>query len=137
MILPAWHDIEEYHIVIKHDGEVAVMCDSKVLKHINNSIVNTATGLENASVYKVMLFGSYARQDNTDESDIDYMVILDNSKEDIKAFKRQMLSATDKLSLDNDVVISLLVRDKESFVSLQDKLPLYKNILREGISLYG
>lgn len=70
MILPAWHDIEEYRIVIKHDGEVAVMCDSKVLKHINNSIVNTATGLENASVYKVMLFGSYARQDNTGEARI-------------------------------------------------------------------
>jgi len=113
------------------------MCDSKVLKHINNSIVSTATGMKNASVYKVVLFGSYARQDNTDESDIDYMVILDNPKEQIKEFKREMINATDRLSLDNDVVISLLVRDKESFVSLQDKLPLYKNIMREGIALYG
>ncbi|MGM9579865.1 MAG: nucleotidyltransferase domain-containing protein [Anaerovibrio sp.] len=113
------------------------MCDMRMLSDINKSVVDGVLGIDKAAVYKVILFGSYARNEATDESDIDYMVIFDKPQSDLKSLRKQILNISERVSYDNDVVVSILVRDKESFELQKHVLPLYKNIAREGILLYG
>ena len=113
------------------------MCSIKTLDSINKAVVDGAMKYGSNALYKVFLYGSYARQDYDSESDIDYMVVMDGNPADMKKLRRQMLNVSEQISYDNDVVVSVLVRDKNTFEAQKNILPLYKNILQEGVALYG
>ena len=65
------------------------------------------------------------------------MVVMDGNPTDMKKLRREMLNVSEQISYDNDVVVSVLVRDKNTFEAQKNILPLYKNILQEGVALYG
>jgi hypothetical protein len=46
-----------------------------------------------------------------------------------------LISFTTKLDLKYDVVVSLYVKERETFYKWKNILPFYKNVAREGISL--
>lgn len=104
---------------------------------INSDVVRAALSIGDKLVDKIYLFGSYARNDYDEESDIDYMIIIDCPNSDVSMYNEKMLEKSDEIGLDNDILVSVLVRDKQSFDKGKEYVPLYKNILREGVTLYG
>lgn len=44
---------------------------------------------------------------------------------------------TSDISLEQEVLLSVLLRDKKHFEDNLDFLPFYKNILKEGVMVYG
>ena len=113
------------------------MCTAEKLQNINKQVVNDVLNMADVQVNKIILFGSYARQEQTNESDIDYMVILDMPQDELRKIRKEMSAISEHISFDQDVVISILARDKNSFEEQKESLPLYQNILREGEVLYG
>ena len=113
------------------------MCSIRTLDNINRAVADGAMKYGSNALYKVFLYDSYARQDYDSESDIDYMVVMDGNSADMKKLRREMLNVSEQISYDNDVVVSVLVRDKNTFEMQKNILPLYKNILQEGVALYG
>ena len=85
---------------------------------------------------KIILYGSYARGDNTEESDIDIMILLDCDKAEIEEFRDKTYDMANDISLDEDVFLSILLRDNKHFQENLDVLPFYKNIMREGVTVY-
>ncbi len=65
------------------------------------------------------------------------MVILDMPQDKLKEIRKEMSTISEHISFDQDVVISILARDKSSFEEQKEILPLYQNILLEGEVLYG
>ncbi len=65
------------------------------------------------------------------------MVILDMPQDKLKEIRKEMSTIFEHISFDQDVVISILARDKSSFEEQKEILPLYQNILLEGEVLYG
>lgn len=81
---------------------------------------------------EVILFGSYARGDYTEGSDIDLLVLLDRLDEP-EAERERYLSAICELSLKYDTVVSVVPMDYRVFRS--KKTPLTLNVTREGVRL--
>lgn len=80
----------------------------------------------------VIVFGSVARGDNTDESDIDLLVLLDRIDNDV--------AEGDRLSDFAFENIMRLERDIFAMAATEDELahsgkPLFRNIRREGIRI--
>lgn len=90
------------------------MAEIKGYKQINtitNEIVSEVLHLLQNNVYKIVLYGSYARGDFTSESDIDIMILLNCRKEQVMQYRKQISQLSSRIGLKNDIEISLLLRD--------------------------
>ncbi len=84
---------------------------------------------------QVILYGSCARGNFAQDSDIDLMVLLDVPDEDIKAERRRMDDISDELDMTYDVVLAPVF---QSFRLYQQYMPVsafYQNVQREGVRL--
>lgn len=107
------------------------------IRIITEEIVDETRKLLKDNIYKIVLYGSCARGDFGSESDIDIMIIMNCGKEEISHYRKQISKVASRIGLKNDIEISLLLRDRDTFECSQDVLPFYKNIQREGVALYG
>jgi predicted nucleotidyltransferase len=84
----------------------------------------------------IILFGSYAKGDYDDKSDIDILALIDED-EDLIKYDKEILRINVDLSIEHDVDLSIIIAGNTDFILNQAVIPLYKNIDREGISIYA
>ena len=85
----------------------------------------------------VILYGSYARGDFTEESDIDIMILSDLTDEELKEYGTILSYMTYDFNTDNELEIMPYVKEKEHYTKWIENYPFYSNIHREGVELYG
>ena len=81
---------------------------------------------------EIILFGSYARGDFLDGSDIDVVLLLENLT-DIFMEREKYFPIICRISLENDTVVSIVPFDFDEFQ--RKRTPLILNIKKEGIPL--
>lgn len=86
------------------------------------------------SILAIILYGSVARNDNTDESDIDIVIIIKNEMDD--ATKERFIHWSAELDLRYDRVFSIIDIQEENMEKWGNVLPFYQNIQKEGIVLW-
>ena len=84
---------------------------------------------------KIIIFGSYARGDYDDESDIDFMVLVENR--DLKKFEDIILDIEVDLSIKYGKLPSIFIYNADDYYSDIDVIDLLKNIESEGIEFYA
>jgi predicted nucleotidyltransferase len=84
---------------------------------------------------RVILYGSYARGDYTQDSDIDIMIIAHIPTSDRNKEREIIRESLNYIDLEYDMVISLNVADCMTFYKYADDLPFYMNVLKEGVEL--
>jgi uncharacterized protein len=80
---------------------------------------------------EIILFGSYARGDFTNESDINLILLLD--KIDASRERAKYSSVISRISLKYDTVVSVIPIEYEEFH--RKRTPLILNVNREGIKV--
>ncbi len=98
--------------------------------------------LEMKSIYglhlqKIILYGSYARGDFTQESDIDIMILVNMSEEEIAEKRHELSDITFDYNFDNDIQIMPIVKNVEHFNRWLGAYPFYNNVQNEGVELYA
>ena len=86
---------------------------------------------ERYNVASVLVYGSKARGDDSPDSDIDVMIVLDDYTPRIEAAVDEMVY---DINLDHDCLISVVIfgrRELEEGPMAES--PLYKRILAEGV----
>ena len=111
------------------------MCDPSVLEYITSKVVLAAKESLGDKLDRVILYGSYARGDFDDESDIDIMVLADIPLESRGSERDKIRMLLGYIDLDNDVVLSLNVTDCTTFYQYVDILPFYTNVENDGVIL--
>jgi len=112
------------------------MCNQITLDQITSKVTQTAKNSLGNKLEKVILYGSYARGDYDDESDIDIMVLADIPAEDKwKVYMSHFNELASRLGLEKDVLISIHVQDIFTFNKYADYLPFYIRVAKEGVVL--
>lgn len=111
------------------------MCTKSQLNIITTAVADEAKRLLGDKLDAVVLYGSYARGDYDDESDIDIMVRVDCKQEERFDYSRMFTRLISDLSLEHDVTVSLNIVDSYTFNRYRNYLPFYKNVEREGVKI--
>lgn len=111
------------------------MCAENQLEKILSTIASQAKSLFADKLNSVILFGSYARGDFDNESDIDIMILADIADVDVNSFTRQIYEKIFHLELEYDCVLSLCVVPHDRFNKFKSILPFYRNVDREGVKI--
>ena len=85
--------------------------------------------------FDVILFGSYARMDADEGSDIDVMFLVDASRRSIAEKHWQIGEAAADILMDYGVVVSPIVENRAYYRENADFLPFFKNVEREGVRI--
>ena len=113
------------------------MCTSSELVKINQKVIELYNKICGDSLDRIYLYGSYARGDNNSQSDIDYAAIMHGSREDVQKYLKPLWEAVDDIDIEYAVIVSPTIIPYDDFYGMQDVLPYYRNIMKEGVLLSG
>ena len=84
----------------------------------------------------VILYGSYARGDFTQESDVDIMVLVDLSEDKMDEYSDALAEVDYEYNVNYDIWMMPVVKNVEHFNRWVSAYPFYSNVQREGVVLY-
>ncbi len=86
---------------------------------------------------EIILYGSYARNQQTHESDLDIMFLFDENEDKIAKYRDQIVDIMVDLSLKYDVVVSITENSVQNFNAYVSYVPFYSNVYNEGVEIYA
>lgn len=102
---------------------------------IMKDIVSGLQRIAKKDLKAIFLYGSYARGDYSQESDIDIAVLLNCDRIEMKKYTDALADLMVDLNLKHDILISFCCIPHAEFTEKKGILPFYKNIEREGVNL--
>ena len=86
---------------------------------------------------KIILYGSHARGDYKGYSDLDIMVLADVDEHEYRVLEGEIDRTASDIGLEHDMIISVMLNNENLFMSRLPISPFYRNVLSEGIEIYG
>lgn len=109
---------------------------NSVMRELLYKLVNGLKTIYGNELKKVIVYGSYARGQGDEESDLDIMVLVNFNAEEIRARRNDVLDLVVVLTTRYGKVLSILENNYEYYYEWIDVLPFFKNVEREGICIY-
>jgi len=106
---------------------------NKLFSELNKNMAN----LFGDKLRKIILYGSYAKNKQNKESDIDFFVLVDDTEENLRNNKYRIADIMANLSLNHDILVSITEETYGRYREYSEILPFYKNIREEGVEIYG
>lgn len=102
-----------------------------ILRQMDN-IYNSVFGND---IVKILLYGSYARGDFREGSDIDLVAIVLGSRKELQDGLKEIWNLSEELEMEYGIIVSPTVIPYEEFEKYKTDLPYYRNILKEGVDI--
>lgn len=111
------------------------MCTQAMLTEILNKIVSYSKDIFEDNLTDVILFGSYARGDFDEESDVDVLIVADLPSEEMQNYRSRLDSICGEMLFDYGILVSIIEKDYDTYNRYSQILPFYKNIAKEGVKI--
>ena len=111
------------------------MCTKSQLNEILQRVVAESKTIFGTNLNSVILFGSYAREDFDEESDIDVLILVDLPSDRLANYRAHIDSLCGELLFEYGTVVSAIEKDLKTYNQYADVLPFYKNIVKDGVKI--
>ena len=108
------------------------MCTESQLSKISKAMVECYRVVYGSDIVEIILYGSYARGDYAEDSDIDIVAVVHGMRETLQEKLKAVWDVSAELGLENDIVVSPTVIPYDEFMKYKQALPYYRNIAEEG-----
>ena len=85
---------------------------------------------------RVILYGSYARGDYEEYSDVDVMVLAHIERNMTPKYRMGMSKISSRIGLEDDVHVSFIIDSADFFNANAKTLGFYRNVIKDGRLLY-
>ena len=82
---------------------------------------------------KVIVYGSFARGDYQDNSDVDVMILVDLPEEEIKKMENDVYDTAFEIEMDTGIDIFPVIKNETQYEYWAEVLPYYRNVREEGL----
>ena len=113
------------------------MCSQEQTRSIMTQVAEMAKKVFPNQQSETILYGSYARGDYDSESDVDVMLLVDIPRTELSRYKAPFNQLSTELGLAYDVLITITLKDRETFERYFNAVPFYQTIRKGGVSLVG
>ena len=111
-------------------NEITVLSEEE--KRAINELIEGLKDLYRENLSRVILYGSKARGDATEDSDIDILIILKRFDRWDEEFEK-VFSIVNEICYEHELLISYVIKSENEFTNRNT--PLLLNVRREGIVL--
>ncbi|MCD8082320.1 MAG: nucleotidyltransferase domain-containing protein [Clostridiales bacterium] len=116
---------------------VIFVCTRSELSTILSELAKSYRRTYGSNLQKVILYGSYARGDYREDSDIDVAAIVKGPRRELQDELKKVWDVSHDLGLEYGTIVSPTVIPYDEFEAMKDDLPYYKNIETEGVVVGG
>jgi uncharacterized protein len=117
---------------------MAITEDKKeYVNRIMDEVVYSMQDLFGDELRQVILFGSYARGEQEEYSDMDIMVLVNLSDEELSQYNNDLAEIMTNISIKYGVLPSIIDKNYEHFYHWLPVLPFYRNVKTEGVEFYA
>ena len=111
------------------------MCTKRQLNVLLKKISDIYRSVYGDQLVRVVLYGSYARGDYADDSDLDVVALVHGDRKKLQDQLRIVWDQTCDLELEYEMVLSPAVIPYEEFEKYREDIPYYRNIANEGVTV--
>jgi len=111
------------------------MCSNGSLKPMLEKLNAQLHALFGSHLKATILYGSYARGDEDEESDVDVLILVDLPREEIVNYRRPVARIAGEYLFSDNILIAPIIENQIFYEQHLDVLPFYKNIAHEGVPI--
>ena len=108
----------------------------KTLETVKETTVKEIPEIMHGDCRKIILYGSYARGDFNEESDVDIAILTDCTREEAKKYDSEIDRIAGNLGIDTLAVVNYACLPLSDFESKKSWYLFYMNIEKDGVVLY-
>lgn len=101
---------------------------------MRTELIQGLTDIFRSNISMIILYGSMARGDATDESDIDIAIIVRGQMDDVT--KKRLVCWAADMDIRYERVFSIVDIQESNMKKWENVLPFYQNVKKEGIVLW-
>ena len=111
------------------------MCSKESLNRMLEQMSSQLQALFGSHLKNIILYGSYARGEADDDSDVDVLVLVDLPREEIVRYRRAVAKIASEYLFSDNILIAPIIENQAFFEQHQAVLPFYRNIVSEGVRI--
>ena len=113
------------------------MDEKKKLELITQIVKDAYLRVYGENLVEILLYGSYARGDFDQFSDVDFAGIVKGNRKNLQSDLKKIWETTDDLGLEYEILISPVAIPLDEYQEYKEDLPYYRNIEKEGVKIFG
>ena len=106
------------------------------IEKIKSQIVREIPRIFDSDCRKIILYGSCARGDYTNDSDVDVAILTESNRMESKRYNRQIDDMAASIGLDTMAVVNCICLPYAEFEEKKSWYPYFMSIVRDGVVLY-
>lgn len=111
--------------------------NSEIIEKIKREVPDMIREFMEKDLVKMILYGSCARGDFKDYSDVDIALLMKGSRMDSWVYNDKIDEVATKLALKYFAIVNFVLLPYQEFEEKKGWYGYFKNIEKEGIKLYG
>lgn len=88
-------------------------------------------------IKKIIMYGSCARGDYSNDSDIDIAILTDMDRISVKKYDNELMDAVTDIAMNSEAVVEYICLPMDEYNDKKGWYSYFKNIENEGKVLYG
>ena len=111
--------------------------NDNLINAVKTESIYLVRDLMQEDLVEMVLYGSCARGDYTEESDIDIALLAKSDRLKVKKYDEQLAAIAAELAIKYFAVVNFVCLPYKEFEEKKTWYPYFRNIAAEGVVLYG